>query len=154
MYGLDLETESPFRILAAVTFHFRESRLKYLFQVVRTLCEYPVNALDIVVVTNVDDEAKLKRIRDLCAPLTQSIPVSQKSRKNLLIQSFPRLADPWLLPWAHKDLISGKFLSEGSAYTHFMYLEDDILTSFDNFRYFVRYREVLKDKRLIPSFQR
>src|SRR5205823_4628025 len=85
MRGLNVATECPFRILATVTFHFRESRLKYLFQVIRALCEYPVDALDVVVVTNV---------------------------------------------------------------------EDDIVTSFDNFCYFVRYREALKDKRLIPSFQR
>ncbi len=154
MDRLDVATECPFRILAAVTFHFRESHLKYLFQVIRALCEYPVNALDIVVVTNVDDQIKLNQIRDLCEPLIKPFPARPRSKKNLLIESFPRLADPWLLPWAHKHLISDRFLNKGSSFTHFIYVEDDILTSFDNFCYFVKYREALKDKRLIPSFQR
>src|SRR5207248_4778861 len=146
MRGLNVATECPFRILATVTFHFRESRLKYLFQVIRALCEYPVDALDVVVVTNVDDQIALKQIRDLCEPLIKPFPVRQRSLKSLSIESFPGLADPWLLPWAHKELISDRFLRKGSSFTHFIYLEDDIVTSFDNFCYFVRYREPLKDK--------
>lgn len=147
-------TECPVRILAAVTFHFREPRLQYLFQVVRALCEYPVEALDIVIVTNVDQDGALKQIRDLCAPLFRPFPVRSRSRKNLLIESFPKLADPWLLPWSHKHLISERFLSAELTYTHFIYIEDDILLSFDNFRYFTHYREMLKERKLIPSFQR
>jgi hypothetical protein len=154
MHGPDVATECPFRILAAVTFHFRESRLNYLFQAIRALCEYPVNALEVVVVTNVDDQTALRRIRDLCEPLIKPFPVRQRSRKSLSIESFPSLADPWLLPWAHKQLIADRFLGAGSSFTHFIYIEDDILISFDNFCYFLRYREALKDKRLIPSFQR
>ncbi len=77
MHGLNVATESPFRILAAVTFNFRESRLKYLFQVIRALCEYPVNALDVVVVTNADDQITLKQIRDLCEPLIKPFPGRQ-----------------------------------------------------------------------------
>jgi len=147
-------TESPFRILVAITFHFRESRLQYLFQVVRALCEYPVEALDIVIITNVDQDGALKQIRDLGAPLVRPVPARPKSIRSLSIESFPKLANPWLLPWSHKHLISERFLSSKSAYTHFIYVEDDILLSFDNFCYFIRYREMLKERRLIPSFQR
>jgi hypothetical protein len=154
MHGLDVAMECPFRILAAVTFHFRQTRLNYLFQAIRALCEYPVNALDVVVVTNVDDQAAVQQIRELCEPLMKPFPVRQGSRKSLSIESFPGLADPWLLSWEHKQLISDRFLGAGSDFTHFIYIEDDILTSFDNFCYFVRYRGALKDKRLIPSFQR
>lgn len=154
MHGLDLATDGPFRVLATVTFHFRESRLKYLFQVIRSLCEYPVNALDVVIVTNVDDQIALKRIRDLCEPLFKFFPLHERSKRNFSIESFPTLADPWLLPWAHKELISDRFLRKESGFTHFIYTEDDILISFVNFCYFVRYRQALKDTRLIPSFQR
>jgi hypothetical protein len=154
MLGLDLVTACPFRILAAVTFHFRESRLQYLFQVIRALCEYPVIVLDVVILTNVDDQIALKQITDLCGPLFKPFPVRQSSKKSLSIKTFPRLADPWLLPWGHKQLISDRFLREDSTFTHFIYIEDDILISFDNFCYFVKYREALKEKGLIPSFQR
>src|SRR5438105_15915359 len=106
MRGLNVATECPFRILATVTFHFRESRLKYLFQVIRALCAYPVDALDVVVVTNVDDQIALKQIRDLCDPLIKPFPVRQSSLKRLSIESFPGLSDPCPLPSAHMDLLS------------------------------------------------
>jgi hypothetical protein len=149
-----LDVTCPVRILATVTFHFRESRLQYLFQVVRSLCEYPVEVLDVVIITNVDHDVALKQIRDLCAPLFTSFPVRPGSKKNLLIESFPKLPDPWLLPWCHKHLIADRFLRSEITYTHFIYLEDDVLLSYDNFCYFRHYREMLKEQRLIPSFQR
>jgi hypothetical protein len=147
-------TESPARILAAVTFHYRESRLRYLFQVVRALTAYPVEILEVVIITNVDDDMALQQIRDVCAPLFTTFSVRPRSKKNLLIESFPKLANPWLLPWSHKHLIADRFLNTESTYTHFIYVEDDVLISFDNFCYFIHYREILKEKRLIPSFQR
>jgi len=118
------------------------------------LSEYPVEVLDVVIITNVDHQMALKRIRELCAPLFKPFPARQRSKKDLSIESFPKLPDPWLLPWSHKHLITDRFLSSESAYTHFIYVEDDILLSFDNFCYFVYYREMLKGERLIPSFQR
>jgi hypothetical protein len=154
MPGLGTVTEYPIQILTAVTFHFRETRLQYLFQVLRALTAYPVEILDVIIITNVDDQIAHKQIRDLCAPLFSSIPVRPNSRKSLSIESFPKLADPWLLPWSHKHLIVDRFLSAESDYTHFIYLEDDILLSFDNFCYFVYFRERLKRERLIPAFQR
>ncbi|MCK1667874.1 hypothetical protein [Bradyrhizobium sp. 153] len=150
LYG----TECPIRIMVAVTFHFRETRLQYLFQVVRALCEYPVDLLDIFIVTNIDRDESLKQITNLCAPLFKPFPVRSKSKKSLLIESYPKLANPWLLPWSHKHLISDRFLKAESTYTHFIYVEDDVLLSFDNFCYFIHYREMLKARRLIPSFQR
>lgn len=154
MHGFELRRKCPSRILAAVTFHFRNSRLQYLFQVVRALSEYPVEALDVVIITNVDDEMVLEQIRNLCAPLFKPFPVRRWSKKSLSIESFPKLRNPWFLPWSHKHLIADKFLTTEPAYTHFIYLEDDILLSFNNFCYFIHYREMLKEARLIPAFQR
>ncbi|AMA56724.1 hypothetical protein BCCGELA001_10980 [Bradyrhizobium sp. CCGE-LA001] len=114
-----------------------------------------MEALDVVIITNADQDEDLKRIRDLSAPLFRSLPArSALSTKSLSIESFPKLANPWLLPWSHKHLVSERFLSAESAYTHFIYVEDDILLSFENFCYFTHYREMLKERRLIPSFQR
>jgi hypothetical protein len=145
--------ESPVRILAAVTFHFRETRLQYLFQVMRELSGYPVEVLDVVIITNVDDQPALKQITDLCAPLFKPFPVRQSSQKSLSIESFPKLSHPFLLAWSHKPLITDRFLNT-PAYTHFIYVEDDILISFDNFCYFMHYRNTLEPMGLIPSFQR
>jgi len=154
MTDLGLETEYPFRILASVTFHFRQSRLQYLFQVLRALSEYPVEFLDIIIVTNVDDQSSVNKIRALCTPLFTPFPIRKRSKKNISIESHPKLSDPWFLPWSHKHLIADRFLVDESTYTHFIHVEDDILLSFDNFCYFVYFREKLKAERLIPSFQR
>ncbi|WP_091952413.1 hypothetical protein [Bradyrhizobium shewense] len=113
-----------------------------------------MEALDVVIITNTDQDEAVELIRDLSAPLFRSLPARSKSTKTLSIESFPKLANPWLLPWSHKHLVSERFLSAGSAYTHFIYVEDDILLSFQNFCYFTHYREILKERRLIPSFQR
>jgi hypothetical protein len=143
-----------FRILAAVTFHYRSTRLEYLFEVIRALSEYPVEVLDIVVVTNVDNEKQLSRIRALCEPLMEALPSRQSSRRSLSFESFTELSNPWFLPWAHKRLISDTFMGHDSHYTHFIHLEDDILLSFDSFLYFIHFRRKLEGYGLIPSFQR
>lgn len=142
------------RILAAVTFHFRESRLQFLFRVVRALAEYPVDAVDLVVITNVDNHPEINKIKQLCEPLFEFSPVHISSTKSFSIESFPSLSDPWLLPWCHKHLIKDNFIATNAPYTHFIYIEDDILLSYENFMYFLHYRERLKSQRLIPSFQR
>jgi len=151
---MELNPELPFRILVDVTFHYCESRLQYLFQVIRALSEYPVESTDIVIVTNVADQNKLHEIMSLCSPLVERHPARPSGKKTLSIESFPNLADPWHLPWCHKRLISDRFLNTEMAYTHYIHLEDDILLSFDNFCYFIRYRDLLRDHRLIPSFHR
>ena len=127
---------------------------QYLFQVVRTFSEYPVASLDIVIVTNVVDKDKLYRITSLCSPLLEPHPARSSGKKTLSIESFPDLSDPWHLPWCHKHLISGRFLDEKAAYSHYIHVEDDIIVPFDNFQYFVRYRNSLQVFRLIPSFLR
>ena len=146
--------ESPIRILAAVTFHFHELRLQYLFQVVRALSEYPVEVLDVVIITNVDHQERLKQISDLCAPLFKPFPLRENSKKSFSIESFPKLVHPYFLAWSHKHLIADKFVNRESTYTHFIYVEDDILVSFDNFCYFTHFRKLLTGQGLIPSFQR
>ncbi len=154
MSQLQLNAEFPFRILVDITYHYKESRLQYLFQVVRAFAEYPVESIDIVVVTNVAEKDKLNNITRLCSPLMDSHPARPGSKKTLSIESHPDLADPWHLPWCHKHLISDRFLDAKTGYTHYIHVEDDILVSFDNFCYFARYRDLLRNERLIPSFQR
>jgi hypothetical protein len=148
-----IEAQTPARILVAVTFHYRGDRLQYLFQVIRSLSTFDVAALDIVIHTNTSDERCCETIRNLCLPLLPK-RTFRTSSCTLKIASFPGLSDPWLLPWCHKDLISDVFIAPQSGYTHFLYLEDDILFSYDNFLYFQHFSKQLRPAGLIPSFQR
>lgn len=145
------EAKNSIRILAAVTFHFRPERIEYLFQVVRALSEFPVGALDIVIVTNVDQDNLVDQLRNACKPLLDPFSAWGGS-KRLSIESHTQLDDPWLLPWSHKHLIADEFLQ--NDYTHFIYIEDDIRLSYKNFSYFIYYRDLLKEHGLIPAFQR
>jgi hypothetical protein len=155
MPGLDATPGDPFRLLVAVTFHFRTSRLQLLYQVIRALVEYPVDALEVVLITNVGAQSpEVQHLKDLCSPLFEALPERSGSRLELSVESVVGLPDPWLLPWCHKNLIRDRFLDLTGGYSHFIYIEDDILVSYDNFRYFVHYRDVLREHQLIPSFQR
>jgi hypothetical protein len=144
----------PFRLLVEITFHYSFKRLGFLFQTIRGLSNLPVEKLQIVVTTNTEDVGSLENIRGLCSPLLDSSPWGGWGARNLAIESFPRLEDPWHLPWCHKHLIPDQFLADGSTYTHFIHLEDDLLLTLDNLLYFDHYLKLLYPHGLIPAFQR
>jgi len=57
------------------------------------------------------------------------------------------------LTWEHKPAIKDEFL-HSNEYTHFIYLEDDEELTFDNFQYFLEYREKLRNRGLLPALVR
>lgn len=135
------------RILCAITFHFNRSRLGYLAEVLRSLAEYPVAAMDVIVVTNTLHKDELSLLNRLCR---ETLPQDEVS-----VRSYGDLADGWDLTWCHKTIIATEFVHENHGrYTHFIYLENDIRLSFLNFCYFVEYREALRGFGLLPSFVR
>jgi hypothetical protein len=135
------------RILGAVSFHFSAARLGYLAEVLRSLSEFPVADMSVVIVTNTFSEEDLVQLRSLCSAMP--------SGKSASIRSFGALAHPFDLTWCHKAIISEEFAAGNDVrYTHFIYLEDDIELSFTNFCYFVEYREILRSFGLLPAFVR
>jgi len=135
------------RILGAITFHFSVARLGFLAAVLRSLSEFPVADMGVVIVTNTFRQEDLALLRRLCAEIL--------SDKSFSIRSYGNLPHSFDLTWCHKAIISEEF-AEGNhgRYTHFMYLEDDIQLGFTNFCYFVAYREALRSFGLLPSFVR
>jgi hypothetical protein len=135
------------RILVAITVHFNTDRLKFLAEVLRSLADFPVATMDIILVTNTvvaDEVALLNRLCDEILP-----------GKGASIRGYENLGHPFHLTWCHRTIIADEFTSENdSQYTHFIYLEDDIDLNFRNFCYFLEYREILRDTGLIPSFLR
>ena len=149
-----LRLKLPVRLAAAVTFHFNEGRLRHLLQVTRGLAGLPLEELEVHVFTNVEDDQRLDAIRSLCGPFFEPEPWCVNRRRCLVVHPVPGLPDPWHLPWAHKDLLNGRFLQERPDLTHFLYLEDDILFTLPNLSYFLHYVPLLEPRRLIPAFQR
>jgi hypothetical protein len=133
------------RLITAISFHFDSARLGPLAETLRSLAEFPVAGLEVVILTNTADEERLTLLRRLA---TETL--GQQPR----IESHPGLADPWSLTWCHKAIIAGEFLAAASRFTHFIYLEAAIRLSFANFCYWLAYREHLRPDGLLPAFVR
>lgn len=145
---------SSARIMVAITFHFRPERLKYLFNTVKSLAGFPVRGLDLSVFTNADRPDEIAAIDRLCAPLVLHNTPWPEDGRRFRVVSCPDLPDPRHLGWCHKPMIRDRFLVEPAEHDYFIYLEDDIELSFNNFLYFAHYRQPLAPWRLIPSFLR
>ena len=145
--SLTLERARTARVLVAITVHFNANRLKFLAEVLRTLSDFPVAAMEIILVTNTLSDDKLAVLRRLCDEISPANRIS--------IRNHDYLAHPFNLTWSHRAIVAREFVkNNGGRYTHFIYLEDDIRLTFINFCYFVEYRETLRDVGLLPSFLR
>ena len=141
--GEDLAREA--RLLCVIPFHYRALRLHYLYEVVRALSELLVRRVTVVVMTNTTDDDELARIDRICAHFLD--------RQDIGIDIHPELDDPWNLGWCHKPILGRLFMGD-DAYTHFVYLEDDMRLSHWNLTYFMGARALLARQGLIPSFVR
>ena len=134
------------RLLVAIAHHHAPERLPFLLEVARALGDFAVDRLDVVVITNLEDAGAREAIRRLLRPVL-AVPGD--------VEVIPagRLEHPFHLPWSHKPLISERFLA-GQAWTHFIYLEDDIRFGFAAFRHFLAARPLLAPHGLVPGFFR
>lgn len=134
-------------LLVAITFHHVPARIPYLLDVVRALNDFPVRTMRIAVMVNAIEDAELARLQALLAP-------SIVWGKSLVLQRCADIGHPFNLTWQHKRLITEVFRGPGADFTHFVYLEDDMRFGFANFSYFLRWRPLLAEHGLIPSFVR
>jgi hypothetical protein len=142
-----IEHAQSSRLLSCITFRFRADRLVFLAETLRTLAEYPVASMDVVILTNYATEAGVGLIDQLAREI---FPTNSTQ-----VRTFDRFDDPYELAWCHKPIIAHEFL-EGiqPRYTHFIYLEEDIGLTFTNYCYFLLFRERLRDFGLLPAFVR
>ncbi len=133
------------RPLVCITFAFRTHRLRYLFDMVRTLSELPVEHLLVLVHTDTAEAAQVAEIEAL-------LDFVRAGNKHFEIVSVAGLEHPFDLTWADKPSIPARFL--GTDYTHWLHLEDDFRFSYLNLCYFIYARDILRPHGLIPSFAR
>lgn len=126
-------------LLIGITFHFVEERLEFLNKISAYFSQLS-HQLKVFVVTNTESLDNHKKI--LAAVGT-----------NIEIYVPKLIGHPYLLTWAHFDVFR-KFFQTEQDITHFMYLEDDILITPDNIKYWLEGRETLRHIGLIPSFLR
>jgi len=93
MNSMVSELASAARLLVAITFHFDTARVGFLAEVLRSLAEYPVGAMKVVILTNTGA---------LTSWITQSLGREVFAGKVTLIESHANLSNPWHLTWCHK----------------------------------------------------
>ncbi len=137
------------RLHVCITFLYRKERTRFLFDSVLSLLRFNVESVEIVICTDSDDSAILATLNRLFEKLVDD-------RFSVRIASFPEVHDrnPRELAWAHKPVQRAAFAQEAPRYTHFITLEDDILFTEANFRYFCHLREPLGAHGLLPGFVR
>jgi hypothetical protein len=110
------------KLFVTITFHYNESKLPYLKKVVNSINQIESEHTKIIICTNQKfdiDGAELDVIE--------------------------RLYHPFFLAWCHKRHMI-HFLD--TDYTHFMYLEDDILVTPETMKYWLRNRDLFKRNNL------
>jgi hypothetical protein len=137
-------------LLVAITFYYREDRIQFLLDTLLSYAEFQIKLLRVIILTNTDNEDNLQKLQRL-------LNILSTERYIFELQSFTEVnqsKNKFLLTWSHKKLISEIFMAKNSTYTHFLYAEDDIQVSFDNFLYYLKYKPQLAKYGLIPSFVR
>ena len=129
------------KLLVAVTFFFVDSRLQILKRVLEEVAEL-APYLKLLLITNSSlgkDIFELKKI----IPNTLDHEIHVPSL----------LGHPYLLTWSHLDLFRDHFFGPDN-FSHYLYLEDDLLFTKANFHYWLESREILRPYNLIPAFMR
>lgn len=131
------------KILICIAFHFRQTRLVYLRQVLESYLRLAPE-VEIFIMTNTVDPLEVGQI--------QAIYPERGAGKVIQTISFLNLINPWILTWGHKQIMRERF--EGHGFTHFIYTEDDIEITPAAMRYWVEEREALRPYGFYPSLLR
>lgn len=133
------------KVIRAVAFHFRIERLAVLAKVVAALSSGPFYVKTVITTNTIDTEE--------VSLIEQAFRNLSDENLNVDIISFPSLPHPWLLPWAHKQILAAAFKS--GNYTHYAYTEDDIALTSTNLIHWIQMRESIgRDSPFYPSFSR
>ena len=128
-------------ISVAITFHYREMRLKYLESTCSSLAGIQQN-IKVHVMTNANEQ-QAARVSALLDRLGISFEIH-----------FPSyLGHPYLLSWSHLAIFR-RVLKGQPRVSHFLYLEDDTIFPDRNIDYWLTGRSRLREHGLIPSFMR
>jgi hypothetical protein len=140
MNKLDI-TNLPSKLLVTITFFYAENRLVYLKETCRDIADF-ANEAHIVIITNTSNKDEHARI----------LKVMPSSYVTVEIRHPNMIGHPFLLAWFHLDVFREHYTDE--SISHFLYLEDDIKLNRDNILYWMKGREQLRSRNLIPSFLR
>lgn len=131
----------PKKIAVTICFNFNKKNLKTLLNVCNNINEFNFPK-DITIVTNKIQTKDYNLLKNTIKKKIKKINFTQ-------INNNP---EPNLLPWFCFDILKQKY--NNKSFSHYLFLEDDILISSKNINYWLCSREILKRYKLIPAFLR
>ena len=131
----------PIKLAICVAFHYVERRLKYLAALSSRFASL-AESVAATIVTNTAAPEHHRLINE----------VFRKDGIDVSIFAPQGLGHPYLLPWSHFVVMREKF--SDASFSHFLYLEDDLLCTQQHIGYLLEAREMLRPLGLIPGLLR
>ena len=131
----------PKKMSVVICFHFNKKRIKNLQTICANINNYKFSK-NISIITNDiknDDYNFLKK------------KINNKLKRFNIVK-IKNIPEPNLLPWYCLDFMKKNY--KNKSFSHFLYLEDDILINEKNINYWISARKILKKFNFIPAFLR
>ena len=136
-----LSQNKPNKMAIVICFYFTKKRLEKLKFNILNINKYNFKT-NVTIITNNISKIDQKKIHKIL----------KNKIKNYSIVIVKELPDNNFLPWHSVDVMKEKI--KDTSYSHFMFLEDDIIVSNENISYWLYFRKILKKYNLIPNFLR
>ena len=124
-----------------ICFHFNKKRIKNLKIISKNINDYKFKK-NVSIITNDINSYDYKFLKK---------ELSNKLKKFNIIK-IKNIPEPNLLPWYCLNFMKKSY--KNKSFSHFLYLEDDILINENNINYWIFARKILKKFNFIPAFLR
>ena len=131
----------PKKISIVICFYFNKKRIKNLKKICENISGYKFSK-QLSIITNDINNKQYNFLRK---------ELSSKLKKFNIVK-INNIPEPNLLPWYCFDFMKKTYKEK--SFSHFLYLEDDILINSENINYWIYCRKILKPYKLIPAFLR
>ncbi len=137
-YQINQKKNYPKKLAVVICFYFNEKKLNILKKTINEINSYRFN-VDLTLITNQLLNKQKKTLNNFIHP-------------KIRIYEAKEMPDADLLPWYSINVMKKKY--ENKTFSHFLFIEDDILITSQNICYWIYFRKILKKINLIPGFLR
>lgn len=131
----------PTKLAIVICFYFNQKKIEILRKTIREFKTYKFK-IDLTLITNELSQKQKKILGKL----------NNFKIRNFNIYEAKEIPDNNLLPWYSINIMKKKY--KDKSFSHFMFIEDDILINSKNICYWVYFRKFLKKYKLVPGFLR
>jgi len=135
--------ETDKKLWVAITAHEPMARLDTLFKVLKLYTEYKLK-VSVFLFVNYEAQEQIPQLSALLRPFLEQIDIE-------IVVASPEHTG-WWLTWAHKPNLTVACMRK--EYDYFIYQENDMLLTWDHFKYWMRWKPRLAEVGLEPGFIR